>query len=125
MTSPPPATPGGLVAYLAALTGSAPAGQLLELRYRRSRGMGQRFFDIAHPGQAATAIAVLGRRRDVYIARALRNRRGGTRDAVAGGWTLWADCDGQDQLAALEAFDPPPAILVGSGRGPTATSTGR
>ncbi len=72
-------TPGpgleGLVAYLAALVGGAPAGQLIELRYRRSSGgMGQRFFPVERPVAAAAAIAVLGRRGDVYVGASPRAR---------------------------------------------------
>ena len=105
----------GLVAYLAALVGQAPAGQLLELRYRQSRGgMGQRFFDVARPDAAAAAIAVLGRRQDVYIGVALRARREGTREALAGGWALWVDCDEDRAVQAAKAFDPAPAIVVRS-----------
>lgn len=115
MTPPsaPPPGPEGLVAYLAALVGSAPAAQLLELRYRRpGGGMGQRFFGVARPDAAAAAIAVLGRRQDVYLGVALRARRERTYDAVAGGWALWADCDSAAAAAALEAFDPAPAIVI-------------
>ena len=112
--SPRPAVEG-LVAYLAALAGSAPADQLLELRYRRSQGgMGQRFFPVERPDAAAAAIAVLGRRQDVYVGAALRARREGTREALAGGWSLWADCDDERATQALEAFSPAPAIAVRS-----------
>lgn len=112
--SPRPAVEG-LVAYLAALAGQAPADQLLELRYRRSRGgMGQRFFPVDRPDAAAAAIAVLGRRQDVYIGVVLRARREGTREALAGGWSLWADCDDARAIDALEAFEPAPAIAVRS-----------
>jgi len=117
MNGPAP-RPGleGLVGYLAALAGSAPAGQLLELRYRRSGGgMGQRFFDCRRPDATAAAIAVLGRRQDVYVGAAPRARREGTRDAIAAGWALWADCDGEAAAGALAAFDPAPAMLVRSG----------
>jgi RepB DNA-primase from phage plasmid/CHC2 zinc finger len=107
-----------LVAYLAALAGQAPPEQLLELRYRRTRGgMGQRFFSVARPDAAAAAVTVLGRRQDVYIGAALRARREGTREAVAAGWALWADCDGPNAAEALAAFDPAPAIVVRSGSG--------
>ena len=58
--SPRPAVEG-LVAYLAALAGSAPADQLLELRYRRSQGgMGQRFFPVDRPDAAAAARSCSG-----------------------------------------------------------------
>ena len=106
----------GLVAHLAALTGGAPAGELLELRYRHPRGgMGQRFFAVERPGAAATAAFTLGRHTDVYIGACPRTRREGTRDAIAGGWALWADCDGPQAVEALEGFSPAPAIVVRSG----------
>ena len=99
---PPRPALEGLVAYLAALVGGAPAGQLIELRYRRSAGgMGQRFFPIERPDAAAAAIAVLGRRGDLYVGASLRARREGTRDALAAGWALWADCDGDAAAGAL------------------------
>lgn len=108
----------GLVAYFAALAGAAPAGQLLELRYRRSRGgMGQRFFDVCRPDAAAAAAAVIGRRQDLYVGAALRARAEGTRDALAAGWALWADCDGDAAVAALDAFRPAAAMVVRSGTG--------
>ena len=112
------ARPGlqGLVSHLAALAGSAPDGGLLELRYRHSRGgMGQRFFAAARPDAAATAALTLGRRTDVYVGACPRTRREGTRAAVAGGWVLWADCDGPGAIEALRNFDPAPAIVVRSG----------
>lgn len=115
--APPPGLQG-LVAYLAALAGEAPAGQLIELRYRvPAGGMGQRFFDVARPDAAAAAITALAREHDVYIGPAPRSRRAGTRDAVAPGWTLWADCDDEPSLARLETVVPQPAILVRSGSG--------
>ncbi len=113
-----PAFPGlqGLVSHLAALAGGAPGGELLELRYRHSRGgMGQRFFPVGRPDAAATAALTLGRRTDVYVGACPRTRREGTRAAVAGGWVLWADCDGPGAVEALERFTPQPAIVVRSG----------
>lgn len=108
----------GLAVYLAALAGSASGGHLLELRYRRpGGGMGQRFFDSARPDAAAAAIAVLGQQRDVFVGAALRARRQGTRDAVAAGWALWADCDDESAAAALAGFEPASAIVVRSGTG--------
>ena len=110
--------PQRLVAYLKALIGQAPTGQLIELRYRRAGGgMGQRFFCVRRPDAAAAAIAVLGRRDDVYVGVAPRTRREGTRAAVADGWALWAECDGEAAAATLAAFEPAPAIIVSSGSG--------
>jgi len=106
----------GVVAHLAALAGDAPVGELLELRYRHPRGgMGQRFFAVERPGAAATAAFTLGRHTDVYVGACPRTRREGTRDAVAPGWVLWANCDGPRAVEALHAFSPAPAIVVRSG----------
>ena len=51
-------------------------------------------------GLATRAIA-LGRRTDVYVGCAPRTRRHGGRDAVERAFVLWADCDGEDAVAAL------------------------
>jgi hypothetical protein len=103
----------GLVAFMAALAGAEPAG-FLELRHRRSDGSGmrQRFFDAAEPNAAAMAATVLCRTGDVYVGCAARSQRAGGKDAVRHGWTLWADCDDAQAIAALERFDPRPAIVV-------------
>lgn len=104
------------VAFASALTGDADRCELVELRYRHSRGgMGQRFFTVTRPDAVATAVAVLGRRSDVYLAVCPRTRRDGSRGAIRGGWAVWADCDGAAAAAALEAFKPEPAIVVRSG----------
>jgi len=39
------------------------------------------------------------------------------RDAVERAFVLWADCDGDDAVAALEAFAPAPGIVICSGTG--------
>ena len=77
--------------------------------------MRQRFLAAAHPQVAATVVHRLGRRSDVYVGACPRARRRGTRDALADGWALWADCDGPQAVAALQAFSPAPAIVVHSG----------
>jgi len=103
--------------FLAALASSAGRGELLELRYRLQDGlrMGQVFDRPSRlRGLAARAIT-LGRRTDVYVGCAPRTRRHGGRDAVERAFVLWADCDGEQTAAALADFDPPPAIVIGSG----------
>jgi RepB DNA-primase from phage plasmid len=101
----------GLVAFMVTLAGPEPAG-LLELRHRRRdrSGMRQRFFD--KPQAAAMAATVLSQTGDVYIGCAPRSERSGGKDAVRHGWTLWVDCDDPHSLAAVERFEPPPAIVV-------------
>jgi hypothetical protein len=105
--------------FLAALAGSADRGELLELRYRLDDGqrMGQVFDRPAQLGGLATRAIVLGRRTDVYVGCAPRTRRHGGRDAVDRAFVLWADCDGEDAVAALADFEPAPAIVISSGSG--------
>jgi len=93
------------------LAGPDPAG-LLELRHRRRdrRGMRQRFFN--KPQAAAMAATVLSQTGDVYVGCAPRTRRAGGKDAIQQGWTLWVDCDDPQAIAALERFEPQPAIVV-------------
>jgi hypothetical protein len=103
----------GQVAYMAMLAGPEPVG-FLELRHRRGGrgGMRQRFFDAAKPQAAATAATVLCQTGDVYVGCAPRSREAGGKDAVDHGWTLWVDCDDPQAIAALERFEPQPAIVV-------------
>src|SRR5258705_7840055 len=105
--------------FLAALAGSADRGELLELRYRLDDGqrMGQVFDRPTRLRGLATRAIALGRRTDVYVGCAPRTRRHGGRDAVARAFLLWADCDGDDAVAALDRFDPAPSIVVASGTG--------
>jgi hypothetical protein len=105
--------------FLAALAGSAGRGELLELRYRLDDGqrMGQVFDRPTRLGGLATRAVALGRRTDVYVGCAPRTRRHGGRDAVKRAFVLWADCDGEDAVAALEDFEPAPSIVIASGSG--------
>src|SRR5215217_5672895 len=105
--------------FLAALAGSAGRGELLELRYRLEDGqrMGQVFDRPDRLRALATRAIALGRRTEVYVGCAPRTRRQGGRDAVERGFVLWADCDGEQAVAALSEFEPTPAIVVASGTG--------
>jgi hypothetical protein len=105
--------------FLTALAGTAARGALLELRYRLDDGqrMGQVFDRPSRVRGLATGAIALGRRTDVYVGCAPRTRRHGGRDAVARAFVLWADCDGEDAVAALGAFDPAPPIVIASGTG--------
>src|SRR4051794_18063438 len=47
----------------------------------------------------------------------LRGRRHGGRAPVARAFALWADCDGEPAVSALEEFEPAPAIVIASGTG--------
>ena len=105
--------------FLAALAGCAGRGELLELRYRledRQR-MGQVFDRPDRLRGLATRALALGRRTDVYVGCAPRTRRHGGRDAIDRAFVLWADCDGEDAVAALREFEPAPSIVIGSGTG--------
>lgn len=107
----------GLVAFMVTLMGPECEG-FLELRHRRPdrAGMRQRFFD--KPQAAAMAATVLSRTGDVYVGCAPRVKRSGCKDAVRRGCALWVDCDDPQAIAALERFEPRPAIVVRtSGRG--------
>jgi hypothetical protein len=105
--------------FLAALAGSADRGELLELRYRLEDGqrMGQVFDRPSRLRGLATRAVALGRRTDVYVGCAPRTRRHGGRDAVKRAFVLWADCDGEHAVAALEDFEPAPSIVIASGTG--------
>src|SRR5215218_5105349 len=105
--------------FLAALARQANRGELLELRYRLDDGlrMGQVFERPTRLRGLATRAVALGRRTDVYAGCAPRTRRHGGRDAVERAFVLWADCDGEQAVAALSEFEPTPAIVVASGTG--------
>src|SRR4051812_38542216 len=105
--------------FLAALAGPADPNELLELGCRLEDGqrMGQLFERPERLRGLATRALALGRRTDVYVGCAPRTRRHGGRDAVARAFVLWADCDGEEAVAALERFEPAPSIVVASGTG--------
>ena len=105
--------------FLAALAGTPHRGELIELRYRLEDGqrMGQVFDRPDRVRGLATRAIALGRRTDVYVGCAPRTRRHGGRDAVDRAFVLWADCDGEDAVAELAAFEPAPSIVIASGTG--------
>jgi hypothetical protein len=103
--------------FLAALAGTAGRGELIELRYRLDDGqrMGQVFDRPTRMHRLGRRAIALGRRTDVYVGCAPRTRRHGGRDAVERAFVLWADCDGENAVAALAEFEPQPSIVIGSG----------
>lgn len=105
--------------FFTLLAGGRDDGDLLELRYRLEddHGMGQVFDRPSHVRGLATRALMLGRRTDVYVGCAPRTRRHGGRDAVSVAHALWADCDGDDAVAALGTFEPAPSIVISSGSG--------
>ncbi|MDQ3571706.1 MAG: CHC2 zinc finger domain-containing protein [Actinomycetota bacterium] len=105
--------------YLNALFGAEPAGALIEVRHKLpGGGMAQDFFEVGQVHRAAERILELGQVTDTYVGVAPRARRCGKKDAVERVHVLWADCDGAEAVAALESFEPGPAIIIGSGSGP-------
>jgi hypothetical protein len=119
MTTPTTTRHETAVRFLATLAGTAGRGELIELRYRLEDGqrMGQVFDRPDRLRGLATRAIALGRRTDVYVGCAPRSRRHGGRDAVDHAFVLWADCDGDDAVAALQEFEPAPAIVIASGTG--------
>jgi hypothetical protein len=104
----------------AAIAGVEPPGGRLELRYRmRGRGgMGQCFHEAERYATLVDTARDLGRRTDVYVGAAPRRRDHGGADAIERVWALWADCDGQDAVEALQTFRPSPTVVVRTGSGP-------
>lgn len=94
-----------MLVQFAVLFGRAAETDLIELRYRRFRGrMGQRFFPADRFDEAARAAFELSRRQDVYFGVCPRARRAGGRNAVAGAWAMWADCDGPSAVWATPEY---------------------
>lgn len=102
--------------YLSALFAAAPAGSLIELRYRTEYGMDHSFHEAAYLDQAADAIEELAPATDAYVGVLPRRRRGGGRDDLEpAGHALWVDCDTTASARALAAFSPAPNMVVRSG----------
>jgi len=125
LTTPPATTPHSseraarseLQAFLRALADGALSGSFFELRERHGQMMRRRFYPTEFPDRAVSAILRAGRQRDIYIGAAPRARTHGGRAAIAWLTTLWIDADTPDAIDRLDAFTPPPSILVASGRG--------
>src|SRR4051812_493347 len=119
MTTTTTTQQGSTTRFLAALAGRAGGSELIELRYRLADGqrMGQQFEPATRLRRLAMRAIALGGRTDVYVGCAPRTRRHGGRDAVQRAFVLWADCDGEHAVEALEAFDPAPSIVIASGTG--------
>lgn len=103
--------------YLAMLAGRGDG--LLEARYKMpTGGMGQLFHPAARWKAIAETIGGLGQGTDVYVGAAPRTHRHGGASAIDAVWTLWADCDDQAAVDALERFEPAPAVVNLTGSGP-------
>ncbi|MGI8412374.1 MAG: CHC2 zinc finger domain-containing protein [Solirubrobacteraceae bacterium] len=115
-TLPRPTRTGELDRYLRVLTGSEPAGRLLEIRYACGVGqMAHRFFPAQHPERAARLIAALAPHADVYTGVLLRARRAGGRDAVTPSHLAFIEIDSSDASERLERFAHPPSMTIASG----------
>jgi len=102
--------------FLDALYRCAPAGSFVEVRFRVSSGMGQRFHRATELERVADTIVALASRTDVYVGVIARRRRGGARgDLVGVSRVVWSDCDTLQSASALTAFRPWPAMVVASG----------
>jgi hypothetical protein len=108
----------GLRLQLAAIAGNEPASSFLELRCLRPDGSpGAREFvpvrDLKRTVNIALGLADV----NVYVGGAPRVRESGTAKDVERVWTLWADCDAPEAVAALRAFRPLPSIVAGTSPG--------
>src|SRR3954471_14933257 len=110
--------------FLSALAERALAGSLFELRERHGRHMRRRFYPASYPDRATSAILRISRDRDVYIGVAPRAATGGDNDQTRGGrdaiallGCLWIDADTPEAIDRLAKFEPPPSILIATGRG--------
>jgi hypothetical protein len=106
--------------YLAMLAGNPRDGDMLELRVKPLEGHIRRlgFFPSSGRPPIMAAVEREAERGDVYVGVAPRRKdRGGGIDAIEAVWCCWVDADTPEACAALRAFEPAPAILIGSGNG--------
>ncbi len=109
-------SPEEVTRFVEALFEHAPREAFVEVRFRRSCGMGQSFHRAGALEALSREIAAHARQRDVYVGVIPRNRRGGARkDLVTEGTVAWVDCDDEASVAALSGFRPAPTIIVASG----------
>lgn len=106
----------GLESLLSVIGGHDPDA-LIEVRYRPGGAMAQRFVKLDCLSGLASFIERCSTTGDVYVGAAPRTRPKGGRDAVEHVWSLWADCDGPDAVAALKTFRPMPSVIVATGSG--------
>lgn len=104
--------------YLDALFATAPSSSLVELRVLRSGSMTREFFAVHELDAVAAAIERRAPFADAFVGVLPRRRRGGCRsDLITHGDVVWADCDTDASVAALDRFSPPPSVVVASGTG--------
>jgi hypothetical protein len=110
--------PDAVRRYLRALHRSVPPSALVEVRFRLGHGMGHVFHPASGLDAAAETILTRTGTTDVFIGVVPRSRRrGGRADLIARSDVVWADCDDADSITALNAFRPPPSMVVASGTG--------
>lgn len=109
---------GPAALFAGALYRSAPAGSLVEVRFRLGEGMGRRFVEVGLLDRLVGTVLSLASRTDVYVGVVPRRRRGGgRRDLVERAAVVWVDCDSDAAVVALRRFRPLPGMVVGSGSG--------
>jgi len=101
--------------YLELLAGPEPDGRLLEIRYRRQRGMGQQFVPARELLHAAKLIRRIASSCDVFCGVLLRDRPAGGRDAVSVARLAWVELDADAGVKLLERAPAPPTMTVASG----------
>lgn len=101
--------------YLHVLAGESPDGRFLEIRFRRTVGMGQQFIPAGETGLAARMIRKLGARSDTYVGVVLRDHRSGRRDAVTRSHLVFVELDADASGELLKRAPRPPSATVRSG----------
>jgi hypothetical protein len=101
--------------YLRLLVGTDPGERLIEIRYRRDEGMGQRFIEARRPSQAAIVVRSLAVRTDVYVGVVLRDRRSGGRAAVSRSHLVFVEVDSAHCGELIERAPHPPSVVIASG----------
>jgi hypothetical protein len=102
---------------LAAIGGNEPPSSLIEVRplttgeFRPDEGA-RCWMPVRDRREIAARISELAPEYHVYIGGAPRVREGGTADDVERVWSLWADCDSEESVAALRTFHPRPSVVV-------------
>jgi hypothetical protein len=77
----------------------------------------QRFMPANHVQRLAQLIERQAPKGDVFVGAAPRSQRKGGKDSVGRVWSLWADCDTEASVKALDELDPAPRYIVATGSG--------